>query len=158
PRTPLKPPGIGPGGGTVRGVAIAAWKDLCVDAAEPERVGRFWASALGQELELLEDGDAVVRGDRLFDIWVNRVPEAKVVKNRVHLDLYAAEVQALLDLGARAVEEHEQWVVLADPEGNELCVFDGDPHGAPARAFAVCVDSAAPTELAGWWHEVLGGD
>jgi hypothetical protein len=37
-------------------------------------------------------------------------------------------------------------------------VFDGDPHGAPARVFAVCVDSATPTELAGWWHEVLGGD
>jgi len=139
-------------------MTLAAWKDLCLDAADPIAVGEFWAAALGQEAVRLEDGDSVVRGHRLFDLWVNRVPEPKTVKNRVHLDLYAAEPQHLLDLGATLVADHERWMVFADPEGNELCVFDGDPHGAPARVFAVCVDSSAPVELAAWWHTVIGGD
>ena len=63
-----------------------------------------------------------------------RVPEAKVVKNRVHLDLRAgptdaqrlAKVAELLSAGAteiRRVDEHGRWwMVMADPEGNEFCV------------------------------------
>jgi len=59
--------------------------------------------------------------------------------------------------------------VLADPEGNELCVFPApsagaDPvqseplDGAVAAIFALCVDSAAPVELAAWWDALVGGD
>ena len=63
-----------------------------------------------------------------------RVPEAKSVKNRVHLDLRAgrsddaktAKVSELVAAGARTVrrvEEHGQWwMIMADPEGNEFCV------------------------------------
>ena len=63
-----------------------------------------------------------------------RVPERKVVKNRVHLDLRAgrsddaksAKIAELVAAGARSVrrvEEHGQWwMVMADPEGNEFCV------------------------------------
>lgn len=136
---------------------LATWKDLCVDAADAELVGRFWAAALGQDLELLDDGDAVVRGPRFADIWVNTVPEAKTGKNRVHLDLHAHGVDPLIALGAQVLARHDGWTVLADPEGNELCVMPGDPGDAPARAFAVCVDSAHPVELAAWWQQVLGG-
>jgi hypothetical protein len=56
-----------------------------------------------------------------------RVPEGKVVKNRVHLDLAAddpaAEVTRLVALGAVVVRELEGWVQLADPEGNEFDVL-----------------------------------
>ncbi|MFJ9814082.1 VOC family protein [Streptomyces sp. NPDC101151] len=61
-----------------------------------------------------------------------RVPETKTVKNRLHLDLHpgdrlrADEVARLEALGARVLSEVKQpggeWVVLADPEGNEFCV------------------------------------
>ncbi|MFH0516551.1 VOC family protein [Streptomyces sp. M41] len=61
-----------------------------------------------------------------------RVPEAKTVKNRLHLDVHAAagereaEVERLEGLGAsvlrRVKEQGGEWVVLADPEGNEFCV------------------------------------
>ncbi|MFI2436781.1 VOC family protein [Streptomyces sp. NPDC018693] len=61
-----------------------------------------------------------------------RVPEAKTVKNRLHLDLHvggerrAAEVERLTALGASALREVKEqggeWVVMADPEGNEFCV------------------------------------
>lgn len=61
-----------------------------------------------------------------------RVPEAKTVKNRLHLDLHpgegrrAAEVERLRGLGATVLREVKEpsgeWVVMADPEGNEFCV------------------------------------
>jgi hypothetical protein len=61
-----------------------------------------------------------------------RVPEAKRVKNRLHLDLHPgdgrrdAEVERLVGLGAsvlrRVKEPAGEWVVMADPEGNEFCV------------------------------------
>jgi predicted enzyme related to lactoylglutathione lyase len=54
------------------------------------------------------------------------VPEARTVKNRVHLDLLAADADAeadrLTSLGARVVARHEHWITLADPEGNEFCI------------------------------------
>ena len=64
-------------------------------------------------------------------LWFQKVPEPKVVKNRVHLDLgcddLAAEVARLVALGAAApksVPDHGL-VVLQDPEGNELCLMQG---------------------------------
>ncbi|HKQ01164.1 MAG TPA: VOC family protein, partial [Actinomycetes bacterium] len=62
-----------------------------------------------------------------------KVPEPKTVKNRVHLDLVPTdrtrdeEVERLLGIGATLVADHRRsdgsgWVVLADPEGNELCI------------------------------------
>jgi predicted enzyme related to lactoylglutathione lyase len=60
------------------------------------------------------------------------VPEAKAVKNRLHIDLnpsgcdQAEELERLLSLGARQVDVGQvdvPWVVLADPEGNEFCLL-----------------------------------
>jgi hypothetical protein len=144
-------------------VAVTSLKDLCLDAADPHVVGAFWAAALGQELQDLGDGDTTVIGPRFLQIWVDAVPEPKVVKNRVHLDLYVPDVGALLRLGATVVADHEDdgWVVLADPEGNELCAFPDEAGevdaGVPAKAFAICVDSDQPVEMAAWWQARLGG-
>jgi hypothetical protein len=70
-----------------------------------------------------------------------KVPEAKAVKNRLHLDLrpkdQAAEVTRLEGLGARRVDIAQgevSWVVLADPDGNELCVLKPLPPQSPAPA------------------------
>jgi hypothetical protein len=61
--------------------------------------------------------------------WFQRVPEAKTTKNRVHLDLRCHDVEAeterLVALGGRLLAEHPSHVVLADPEGNELCLLRG---------------------------------
>ncbi|MGW7818750.1 VOC family protein [Streptomyces puniciscabiei] len=61
-----------------------------------------------------------------------RVPEPKTVKNRLHLDLHAGagrradEVARLQALGARVLREVKEpageWVLMADPEGNEFCL------------------------------------
>ena len=54
------------------------------------------------------------------------VPEPKTVKNRIHWDVLAPDVDALLAAGAtllRAPDDDIGWHVLADPDGNEFCVF-----------------------------------
>jgi hypothetical protein len=68
-------------------------------------------------------------------LLLQAVPEAKSSKNRMHLDIETADVNReasrLESLGATRLEagthhEHEtNWVVMADPEGNEFCVCDG---------------------------------
>jgi hypothetical protein len=141
-------------------VALAAFKDLCIDAAEPWVPARFWATALGMEASGAGGRDAVLR-DGAPTIWINEVPEPKVGKNRVHLDLHAASPRELLDLGARLIADRGTFAVLADPEGNEFCVFPDVRRRAgrpPARVVALCVDSAAPEELAAWWQSAIGGD
>jgi hypothetical protein len=109
--------------------------ELIVDCADPNRVAAFWAAVLGWERTAdSTDNEVELAGPpgsapRLLFI---RVPEAKAVKNRLHIDVnpvgceQAEEVARLLGLGARRIDigQGEQtWVVLADPEGNEFCVL-----------------------------------
>jgi hypothetical protein len=75
--------------------------------------------------------DDEVRGDRRRIIF-QPVPEAKTVKNRVHLDVWVgpenveAELERLMEMGAAFLHRGQQgpqtWVTIADPEGNELCI------------------------------------
>lgn len=143
--------------------AIARWKDLCVDASDARVVTGFWGPVLGLAPEYLDGGDAVLRGGPPGrTVWVNVVPEPKVVKNRVHLDLVADDVPAMVrrlrELGATPVagfDGDRQWQVLADPEGNELCLFPA-ATGGRREPTALVVDAARPVELAAWWAEILG--
>jgi hypothetical protein len=118
--------------------------ELAIDCADPGRLARFWCSVLGYEVQAEDDG-VVTIGSPLVPEGKNhlgpvpptltfaRVPEAKTVKNRLHLDVnptdreQADEVSRLLELGARRVDvgqgDEQSWVVLADPEGNEFCVL-----------------------------------
>lgn len=136
---------------------------LTMDAADPARLGEFWALALGYRREdppgdfatweealtswglpeeRWNDANALVGdGPRIF---LQKVPEPKTAKNRVHIDVHsgagnavdgdgkdwsalrakAAELEAA---GATIVEEFSEpglgdWIVMEDPEGNEFCV------------------------------------
>ena len=58
-------------------------------------------------------------------MWIVPVPERKTTKNRMHFDV-VGETWPLIAAGARMVREQDdeiEWSVLADPEGNEFCVF-----------------------------------
>ena len=108
---------------------------LAVDAVDPVVVAAFWCAAL--DWEVVEDDPDVItlaphdRAGPVIDVL--RVPQAKTVKNRLHLDLRAdgtstgVELDRLLSLGARRVDVGQatdvSWVVLADPEGNEFCLL-----------------------------------
>lgn len=135
----------------------ARWKDLCPDANDARVSATFWGDALGLVMEVDEEGDAVLAGERPEQrMWFNTVPEPKTVKNRVHLDLVLPSYAPLVDAGARVVSHHEnalyRWTVLTDPVGNELCVFPGD-RGEPT---ALVVDATDAVGLAAWWGDVLG--
>jgi hypothetical protein len=109
--------------------------NIVIDCDDVERVARFWSEALNLELNGPQDGEWWLEpGGDHPDILFEKVPEAKSVKNRVHLDLrpndQLAEVERLLGLGARRVDIGQRdvpWVVMADPEGNEFCVLRPTP-------------------------------
>ncbi|TCB97121.1 hypothetical protein E0H26_12560 [Micromonospora zingiberis] len=144
---------------------LARFKDLCLDARDPHVLGGFWARML--DCGLVDTGDGDTRVDRrpgrstAESIWVNRVPEPRTGKTRVHLDLRLAQANptALLDAGARLVREPDaeiNWWVLADPEGNQFCAFAPGDDSGPGP-FELVVDSADPAAQAAWWAAILGG-
>ncbi|MCC6269810.1 MAG: VOC family protein [Microbacteriaceae bacterium] len=113
-----------------------AWSDLVVDAQNPVVLGRWWAGALDWDIVTEDDEGIEIRdpGGARPALLFLIVPEAKSVKNRLHLDFVPddqdAEVTRLIGLGARRVDigQGEQtWVVMADPEGNEFCVLAARP-------------------------------
>jgi hypothetical protein len=134
---------------------------VTIDSTSPHELADWWAEALGWQVEpqdeafiarMVETG-AASEADTIEHhgalVWkvgaaltspdpgrprvlFQSVPEAKTVKNRVHLDVRVgadrreAEVARLIGLGAtelwRAAQGPYEWVTLADPEGNEFCV------------------------------------
>jgi predicted enzyme related to lactoylglutathione lyase len=148
--------------GNVGRMALARWKDLCLDAttpADPQPVARFWADVLGLTLEERDDGVTSLRGDPAErTTWVNPVPERKTVKNRVHPDV-RIELDRVLELGAtvlRSPDAEISWHLCADPGGNEFCVF-APADGGPRGFYELVVDTADPQAQADWWADVLGG-
>ena len=134
---------------------LALYKDLCLDANDPDALARFWGPALGLRVEPLPDGDVRLVGDRPQQtVWLNRVPEPKAVKHRVHLDLHAHSVADLEALGGRVLETLPNWTVLADPEGGELCAFIRPEEPG---LYEIVVDCVAHAPMSAWWARVLGG-
>jgi len=142
-------------------MVLATYKDFCIDASDPQRIGRFWADALQLDLEVLADGDAKLTGPTpQHTVWINAVPEPLTVKQRVHLDIWADSVADVEALGATVVDADSfRWVVMRDPEGGELCAFIGRPDNSPPLMEIVydTKDVASATAISTWWAEVLGG-
>jgi hypothetical protein len=113
--------------------------EIVIDCADHEVVVAFWLAAMGdcRRVDVNEQYVAVVPLEPAVGrpaLLFQKVPEPKVVKNRVHLDLrgesMAAEVVRLTALGAtiaaeRSLGEDVRWTVMEDPEGNEFCVSGG---------------------------------
>ncbi len=139
-------------------MAIATYESLCIDAVDTALLGRFWAAALGLELELLDDGDAKLTGaTKAETVWVNAVPEPLTVKQRIHLDIRAESPEDVEALGATVVDrESFPWIVMKDPEGGELCVFGIRP-GTKQGVMEVAIDTGEDhRSIAEWWGTVLG--
>jgi hypothetical protein len=108
--------------------------ELVVDSVDPARLAEFWSAVLGWQPTGRYDWGVEIADPNGTgpSLTFASVPEAKTVKNRLHIDVnpvgceQAEEVERLIGLGARRVDvgQGEQtWVVLADPEGNEFCVL-----------------------------------
>jgi hypothetical protein len=118
---------------------------LSVDCAAPGALARWWAQVLGWQVVWggADDEDEDEVGIEPDDgscpgVLFLRVPEAKSVKNSLHLDLrpqdgsdQQTELARLLELGARPVDIGQgievTWYVLTDPEGNEFCLLRSTP-------------------------------
>ncbi|MFE5208017.1 VOC family protein [Streptomyces sp. NPDC056600] len=117
--------------------------ELTVDCRDPERLAAFWCEVLGftvidRSEGMVEIGsweptvEAIRAGQMPPTIVFIQVPEAKAVKNRLHLDVSPIdatteeEAARLIGLGATKVDVGQgparSWVVMADPEGNEFDV------------------------------------
>lgn len=126
----------------------ATIRSITIDCAHPTRLAQFWAQVTGYQPGEPDDWDEVAilkapegQGPRLLFL---KVPEGKIVKNRVHLDLRAgttmqAEVERLTALGARVLRvvgerPDDRFTVMQDPEGNEFCVEVGPDDRDPQNS------------------------
>ncbi|HET9142341.1 VOC family protein [Actinophytocola sp.] len=116
----------------------AQFKDLVLDATDHHALADWWCAAMSyrrkDELSPPEDGwvRPVEWPVPIVDpegagplIWIAPVQETKTLKNRMHLDVFG-DRDELVALGATVVRRRDdeiEWDVLADPEGNEFCVF-----------------------------------
>ena len=121
---------------------------IVIDCADLDRSAAFWSAVLGYTASPRRHRRG--RSDRYrslepesgagIDVLLQRVPDVKGQKNRLHLDLRTpdldAEVRRVLDLGATLLtsepvtEDGWLWHILADPDGNEFCVLQ--PPGIPS--------------------------
>ena len=150
-------------------------ENLVIDAVDPQRLGPFWEAVVGGERLTDEPGlyetRLTVEGGPVLDLCFQPVPEPPSEPPRLHLDLTGGarqteEVDRLLGLGARRLDLGQgdvPWVVLADPEGNPLCVMEERAaYDASGPIAALPLDSADPdrdAELWSWltgWTEVDG--
>jgi predicted enzyme related to lactoylglutathione lyase len=104
-----------------------------IDALEPDALARFWSALLGSEVEShFDDGRFVFLsgGEHGPALGIQRVPEPKMTKNRVHVDVEVDDLELwtrwVRQHGGSRVADHEtagvHWRIMADPEGNEFCL------------------------------------
>jgi len=150
-------------------------ENLVFDAAEPQRLGRFWEAVVGgkrltDEPDVFETRLAVEEGP-VLDLCFQPVPEPATAPPRLRVDLaggdrHAEVVDRLLRLGARRLDVGESelpGVLLADPEGNHCCVQEAEAAYADSGPVAALrLDSANPdrdTDFWSWltgWTDVVG--
>ena len=126
---------------------VSVVQNVAIDCADAYELARFWSEVTGRPLNPA-DGPSDPETQVLLAegpvLHFNQVPEAKKVKNRLHLCLRPEtsrdqEVDRLLDLGAAFVSDHRNpdgsgWAVLADPEGNEFCVLRSESDRAAMKS------------------------
>lgn len=101
--------------------------NITFDVAHPKEMAEFWAAALHYDVQEAADTWAAIVDPKGVSprVYFQQPPTPKTGKNRIHLDLNAAdmeaEVERLVSLGAQKLrvsgDEGEIWTVMADPEG-----------------------------------------
>jgi predicted enzyme related to lactoylglutathione lyase len=141
---------------------------VVIDANDVQALARFWAEATGWPVTSEADDEVVVGPpDPAVHLVIGTVPEPKQSQNRIHLDLAtsSAEDQAttvgrLLAIGATRIDVGQNdvpWVVMADPEGNELCVLEPRAVYEEAQPLAaIVVHAEDPEAMARFWTQASG--
>ena len=139
---------------------------LCFDADDPLRLARFWAGVLDRAIAA--DGLTLLPSDDTgFSIQFQQAQEQKAGPNQMHLHLTSTSlddqrstVARALGLGARHIDigqrPEEGHVVLADPEGNELCVIEPGNNFLADCGFLGELACDGSQEVGYFWSEALG--
>ena len=112
--------------------------EIGIDCRDPALLAQFWISATGYELGDFDPAEVYLDlrppSNAFPVIYFQRVPEDKIIKNRLHLDLYVDDIDstadALIAQGGRRIGGLQsgsaggKWQVMADPEGNEFCLCE----------------------------------
>lgn len=127
-----------------------AFKDLCLDSADPARAAEFWAATLGLRAPTRDGGDLVLVDDvDEHRVWINRVEDLRTVKRRVYIDVHLAAVLEVTGRGARILDDSTSWTVLSDPEGGECCAFVRPAaEFPPYRFYELVIDAVEPKAIA----------
>lgn len=142
--------------------ATARFLDLWLDAHDVVAVAAFWARALDMTIAEPVDGAIRLGGEHAWDaLWIRPAPD-HARGCAIHVDVSAEHITRFLELGAEVVDASSYpWVVLAGPEGSEICAFPVDgPGPSPGlrrarRILDLVVDTADPAEAAAWWAGLL---
>jgi predicted enzyme related to lactoylglutathione lyase len=110
---------------------VGALYAIVIDVNDLETCAKFWSQVLGTDI--LYQNERYLRlghkGERPT-LLLQKVPERHKEKNRVHIDLDVPDLDAAVsrvqDLGGHKLRQLSEygieWVVMADPEGNEFCL------------------------------------
>jgi hypothetical protein len=144
---------------------------VVIEALDPVVLAGFWSDVTGWPIAMDEPDEVAVEpptsgADGISLVFI-QVTEPKVAKNRIHLDLRSESedeqsktVRRLRELGAIPVDIGQgdvPWTVLADPEGNELCVLDPrQQYRDTGPIAAIVMHVAAPTMLTAFWSAATG--
>jgi hypothetical protein len=111
--------------------------DIVIDCHNLELLGKFWAAALGYRFIGANDEHCLLLPEETAypPVLLQKVPEPKTAKTRVHFDLRVEDIESkakeLEALGARRIDVGQPadagFIPMADPEGNEFCVCPGVP-------------------------------
>ena len=150
-------------------MATSRFHGISIDCSDPVAVGRFWSGVLGWELleQASEQVVALPHDGTDYRLTLRRADTPKLGENRIHLDLtswsatdMAATVDRALALGGRHIDigqtADDGHVVLADPEGNELCVIEPGNAFLAGTGVVGAVNCDGSHALGVFWSEVLG--
>jgi 4a-hydroxytetrahydrobiopterin dehydratase len=110
--------------------AVRTRIQVCIDCSDDKALAEFWAHALDYERHFVGGWQHVIDPTGVGPVvWFQPVPEHKVVKNRLHLDVWfdneggaALRRDELVERGATAVRREHDFYIMLDPQGNEFCL------------------------------------
>jgi predicted enzyme related to lactoylglutathione lyase len=161
-------PGIVRTSRSMQGGKASRLVSLVIDANDPGRLARFWAAALHWDIDETDDEIGLVPTDGTrFGILFEPVPEPKVGANRLHLDLTTTSIEdqqesaaRLIELGGRHIDvgqtPDDEHIVLADPEGNELCLIEPTNNFLADCGRFGSITCDGTREVGYFWSEALG--
>ena len=138
-------------------MAIATWQDLCIDANDADRLGHFWASALGLTFKGHDDGDAQLDGPTPeHRVWINTVPNRSPSSSAcTSTSTSAPSTRSSRWARHPRTSTASAGRSCATPRAAS-CARSSATRSRRYKLYEIAVDAADPQAIARWWADVLG--